>query len=380
MRMLAKVLRDAGPRRLSATLLASTILSSCAHAPPADFAPDPGLVGQIRDIRIIPGYTRARPGTIIPTTYEAVLNDGSRVPFARSYDKKHPPRLHVVFLDRESPDAVSQEDGDWVTERDPLATVATGFRLTATLRAKPSATGTVVVPPYYGCMPHAFTFTGDQGHTGEAGGNGPDVSVRLAMLRSPFYDRLYVAGIQVGVQAPFYILADAGTVPPADWLIVESRGGAGGTGRAGPNGGDGSAGANGCPAQAGAPGGSGGTGEAGGAGGRGGRINVIVPVDQPLLAGLVDGRSPGGSGGAGGAGGAAGKGGKGGQGTADANNRRCPDAADGAPGRAGATGQQGSDGPPGPRSIVVTAPTRELFGMQVPPGLGALLERMQRRP
>ena len=368
------------PTRLSVTSFIATILVACSHAPPADFAPDPGLVGQIRDIRIIPGYSRACPGATIPTTYEAVLNDGSRVPFARSYDKKHPPRLHVVFLDRESPDAVSQDDGDWVTERDPMATVATGFRLTATLRAKPSATGTVVVAPYYGCMPHAFTFTGDQGQIGQSGANGPDVAVRMAQLRSPFYDRLYVASIQAGVAAPFYILGDAGTVPPADWLIIETRGGAGGTGRGGPNGSDGTAGAAGCPAQAGAPGGNGGPGEAGGSGGRGGRITVIVPVDQPLLAGLVDARSLGGGGGAGGAGGTGGKGGKGGQGAADANNRRCPDAADGAPGRAGAAGQQGGDGPAGPRSIVVTAPTRELFGMQVPPGLGTLLERMQRRP
>src|SRR2546422_7956021 len=41
-------------------------------------------------------------------------------------------------LDRESPDAVSQEDGDWVTNVNPLTTVNTGFRLTATLRARPS--------------------------------------------------------------------------------------------------------------------------------------------------------------------------------------------------------------------------------------------------
>src|SRR2546429_8179427 len=97
------------------------------------FAPDPGLVGQIRDIRIVTAYARACPGSTIPTTYEAVLADGSRVPFSRTYDKKHPPRLHVIFLDRESPDAVSQGDGDWVGERGPLVPVTTGYRLTATL-------------------------------------------------------------------------------------------------------------------------------------------------------------------------------------------------------------------------------------------------------
>ena len=378
MRLFPTLFRDVSLQRLSVTVFALTLLG-CSHAPPADFAPDPGLVAQIRDIRIVTSYARACPGSVIATSYEAVLASAERVPFARSYDKKHPPRLHVVFLDRESPDAVSQEDGDWVTERDPLATVSTGFRLTATLRANSRVTSTVVVPTYYGCMPHTFTFSGEPGGAGQAGGNGPDVTVRLAGVRSPFYDKLYVAGIQVGVAPPFYVLGDATSVAPADWLIVETRGGRGGAGLAGPNGSDGSPGSAGCPAQPGAPGGNGGTGGQGGPGGRGGRITVVVPVDQPLLAGLVDGRSAGGAGGPGGTGGAGGKGGKGGQGGAS-GDRRCPDAADGASGRNGAAGLAGSDGTSGPRTIVVTAPTREIFGVQVPPGLGALLERLQRRP
>src|SRR5438876_10308067 len=192
---------DALLLRLSLTSFAATVLASCSHAPPPDFAPDPGLVAQIRDIRMITGYARACPGAVMPTSYEAVLADGSRVPFARSYDKKHPPRLHVVFLDRESPDAVSQEDGDWVTNVNPLTTVNTGFRLTATLRARPSATNTTVIPPDYSCMRHSFSYGGDPGGAGQPGGNGPDVTVRLAVLRSPFYNKLFVAGIQVGLRS-----------------------------------------------------------------------------------------------------------------------------------------------------------------------------------
>src|SRR5205823_940513 len=134
----------------------------------------------------------------------------------------------------------------------------------------------------------------------------------------------------------------------------------------------------GCPPQQGAPGGNGGNGGWGGAGGRGGRISVEVPVDQPLLAGLVEGRSRGGAGGPGGAGGRGGRGGKGGKGEADQSGRRCADAADGPPGRSGNAGPAANDGVPGPRTIVVTAPTGDLFGVQVPPGLGALLERLQR--
>src|SRR5467141_4864149 len=129
-------MRYASVLRLCVTSFGATLFAlACSHAPPEGFAPDPGLVAQIRDIRIVTAYARACPGAVIPASYEAVLTDGSRVPFSRSYDKKHPPRLHVIFLDRESPDAVSQEDGDWVAERDPLVTVTTGYRLTATLRA-----------------------------------------------------------------------------------------------------------------------------------------------------------------------------------------------------------------------------------------------------
>src|SRR5437867_2844433 len=169
MRVFPTLFRDVSLQRLRVTIFAVTLMG-CSHAPPEGFAPDPGLVAQIRDIRIVTGYARACPGATIPATYEAVLADGSRVSFARSYDKKHPPRLHVAFLDRESPDAVSQEDGDWVTERDPLATVSTGFRLTATLRANSRVTSTVVVPPYYGCMPHTFTFTRAPGGAGGTSG------------------------------------------------------------------------------------------------------------------------------------------------------------------------------------------------------------------
>src|SRR5256885_11499425 len=219
--------------RLCLTSFCATFLAfGCSHRPPEDLAPDPGLVVQIRSIRIVTAYTRACPGATITANYEAVLADGARVPFSRSYDKKHPPRLHVVFLDRESPDAVSQEDGDWVTERDPLATVSTGFRLTATLRADSRITNTVVVPPDYGCVPHTFVFSGEPGGPGEAGEPGPDATVRLAVVRSPFYDKLLLAGIQVGLAQPVYLLPDAPAGPPPRRLPVASRAGPAGAGHA----------------------------------------------------------------------------------------------------------------------------------------------------
>src|SRR5260370_9239314 len=90
-------------QRLSVTLVCG--VAACSHAPPADFAPDPGLVGQIRDIRIVTAYPPVCPGGIIFASYAAVLSDRARVPFATWYDRNHPPRLTLVFLDRTSHDA-----------------------------------------------------------------------------------------------------------------------------------------------------------------------------------------------------------------------------------------------------------------------------------
>lgn len=368
-------LRRFPPRFCTTALGAVLVTGACSHAPPPDFAPEPGLIAQIESIHIIAASPQACPGSTIRVDYEAVLADGSRVPFARSYDKKHPPLLHVVFLERESPDAVSREDGDWKAERDPLATVSTGFRLTARLRARPTVTSTVLLPPDYGCMSHVFWFSGvSQLLGGVRGGDGPDVAVRLALLRSPFYESLYVAGIQVSGGPPSYVLGDASRVPPTGWLLVESDGGSGGSGQAGLDGSDGTPGVAGCPGGAGGQGSNGGDGGAGGDGGSGGQITVVVPVDQPGLAGLVDRRSSGGSGGRGGAGGRGGRGGMGGAGLFDANNRPCSSGADGSSGRDGLSGHDGTMGAPG-STRVTTARLPELFGAHVPQGLAVLLEQ-----
>jgi len=368
--------RALSPLRLSVLALSAVLLGgACAHAPPRDLAPDPGLVARIQSIRIIPSSTRACPGSRIAVNYEAVLDDGSRVPFARSYDKQHPRQLHVVFLERESPDAAARGDGDWVADRDPWATVSTGFRLTARLRVRPTLTNTVVLPPDYGCMPHTFTFGGASGViAGLRGGDGPDVTVRLARLRSPFYESLYVAGIAVSGGRPVYVLGDASSVAAAGWLNVDSQGGSGGTGNAGPDGMDGTPGAAGCPGQTGGQGWNGSDGGAGGSGGNGGSITIVVPDDEPRLARLVNGVSWGGSGGAGGAGGRGGRGGTGGQGLFDANNQPCANGSDGSPGHDGMQGQSGTSGWSG-RTIVMTVPAQQVFGTQVPQGLAGLLGR-----
>ncbi|HEV8265293.1 MAG TPA: hypothetical protein VGQ06_10085 [Gemmatimonadales bacterium] len=334
--------------------------------PPADFAPDPGLLAQIRELRISTN-ARACPGETFGALYTAVLEDGSLISFESRYDDKHPPRLHVVFLERRSEDATPLENGAWSAEPDPLWTAMNGFRLTATLHAKPAISATTVVAPDYRCLPHAFGFRG-----AGAGASGPQVTVRLGILQSPFYPRLLVAGIEVEDAPPFFVLADASAVPPSDWLIVESRGARGARGADGQNGTAGAAGQDGCPGTAGGPGGAGGNGSAGGPGGRGGQITIIAPSEEPFLAGLIDARVPGGEGGPGGASGKGGAGGKGGA-ASPANDPRCTAGVNGTAGRPGVAGPDGRDGAPGARPQTLTVPTRDIWGTRVPPPLAELI-------
>ena len=329
-------------RRAVAVALAVSVVcaAACSNKPPPDFAPDPAIVQRISEIRMYTDGEWTCPGNTIRTSYDAVLDDGSVVPFATKYDKDYPPALHVVFLRRTSPEAAARQDGGWDTNSDPVVSATTGFRLNAFLLAKPAVNVSRVVFPEYSCMRHAFSFVGGEGKVGSAGESGPDVEVRLNVLSSPFYDRLLVAGVRVGYAPTGYVFADADWVPPADWLIVESMGGPGGRGVNGAEGAKGAKGTDGCPAGAGGAGGRGGNGGAGGPGGSGGRVTVMVPSDQPLLAGMVEAHSSGGVGGKGGAPGPGGPGGDGGDGIA--GTRRCTQ------GRKGPAGEGGAVGPPGP--------------------------------
>ena len=363
-------LRRLPPAGIALALVSA--LAACAHKPPADFAPDPGLVARIKRIQIrAPHY--ACPGQTFPVYYDAILDDGTKIQFDWHYDSKHPPRLHVSFLDRSSDEARTVEDGGWTVSADPIQTVRTGYVLTATLRANPALADTARVAPEYSCLPHAFRFAGATGRRGMAGGDGPAVSVRVAIVRSPFYDKLLVAGITVENEPPVYILTDASTIPPANWLTLDSRGGAGGDGRPGLAGSDGVAGQDGCPGSAGGNGGNGGAGGSGAPGGRGGQVTILAPAELPYLAGIVAARSPGGSGGAGGKGGPGGKGGAGGKGTASPNGGRCADGPSGQNGADGAAGRDGPDGGWGPQPQILTVPLRDLFGPGAPPELLALV-------
>jgi len=352
--------------------LVSVVAVGCGpQKPPADFAPDPGLAVRIASIRI-DAAPFVCPGAVIGASYTAVLDDGTELGFSRRYDKDDPPPLHVVMLRRTSPEATPRENGDWGTVADPLQSAATGFRLHAFLAVRPGINASATVAPDYSCARREWVFRGRNGPRGGGGENGPDITARIGIVSSPFYERLLVVGVEVGVAPPFFVLADADRVPPADWLVLVSQGGRGGRGvkgSAGTPGADGKAGCPGAPGGAGAPGGPGG---GGGRGGRGGRVTVVAPVEEPFLAGLVDARSPGGRGGAGGPGGPGGAGGKGG--TADpATDRRCQAGADGAAGAGGADGRDGPDGAPGPAPAILTVPLADVFGPGAPPELLRLL-------
>jgi hypothetical protein len=314
----------------------------CSKGPPADLAPDPGLAVRIQQIRIDTPQG-ACPGARIPVSYAAVLDDGSEIPFSTEYDRDNPPPLHV----------------------------------SAFLRVKPAANGSAVVPPEYSCVRPVFRFSGSVGRRGASGGNGPDITVRLGILPSPFHERLLVVGIEVGHAPPFYVLADAERVPPSDWVAITARGGAGGRGAGGEDGSDGADGEPGCPGSPGGAGGAGGNGGPGGRGGRGGRITVFAPEEEPFLAGLVAWANPGGPGGSGGGGGKGGQGGEGGA-AEPADARRCAAGAEGSGGPDGAAGRDGRDGQRGPPMEVLTLPLRDVFGPRVAGPVAELLEESLR--
>ena len=347
------------------------LLSACAKKPPADFAPDPGLVARITELRVeVPPF--ACPGQTISADYVAVLDDGSEVPFATSYDEDHPPALHVVFLSRYATAATPLGNGNWSASPDPLASAVDGFRLRALLRARPDVQAEVMVAPAYACQDHTFAFTGGGGREGGAGGPGPSVTVRMSLLSSPFVERLIVAEVAVEQAPPFYVLADAAEVPPSDWLRVATVGGRGGRGTEGRGGTRGAAGRPGCPGGSGGAGGAGGDGGPGGVGGTGGHVTVIAPEEEPFLAGLVEVRSDGGPGGDGGRPGKGGLGGEGG--TALGDVRRCAAGPRGVNGPDGRPGPEGRAGPFGPRPQIITVPAASVFGSRPRAELQSLLD------
>ncbi len=99
---------------------------------------------------------------------------------------------------------------------------------------------------------------------------------------------------------------------------------------------------------------------------------VIVPADEPLLAGMVTARSTGGLGGPGGAGGDGGAGGRGGvpQGSP---GQQCQSGSGGAQGPKGQAGPDGPASGPGLHTEILPVPKGEVFGARVSEGIADLI-------
>ncbi len=360
--------------RGAASALVSAVLVGCGASIPADFAPDPELVSRIDQIRMTLSSDTVCPGNDIEAAYEAVLDDGTVVPFVRRYDADNPPALHLSFLNRSSDDASAKGNGGWETAPDPLETIMRGFRLRAVLGADTSLMAEAVVVPTYECTRHAYEFAGADGRRGRAGRAGPDVVVRADILDSPFHDQLFVASVEVGEAPPVHVVAHFESIPPSDWLRIASRGGQGGRGVVGAAGEAGATGSDGCPAGNGGAGGAGGVGGPGGAGGEGGRITLFVPEDRSLLAGLIETRVEGGPGGQGGKPGKGGAGGEGGEGMGANRRVTCDDGDPGPAGPDGSAGPRGPNGSPGPRPQIIPVPFDRVFGDRAHPNVTELID------
>src|SRR5204862_2509413 len=74
-------------------LVGIVLTAACGpKRPPPSFAPDPGLVEQIRELRMSTSL-RACPGESFAAAYPAVLNDGALVHFEARYVDDKQPRL-----------------------------------------------------------------------------------------------------------------------------------------------------------------------------------------------------------------------------------------------------------------------------------------------
>src|SRR3989442_15847400 len=112
-----------------AVVAALIVAAGCGpKRPPPSFAPDPGLVEQIREIRMSTS-TSACPGESFGAVYTAVLNDGSLVPFETRYDKVNSPRLPVPIVSPWCQEAPPIEVSDWCRTRGPPTPAVTASPL-----------------------------------------------------------------------------------------------------------------------------------------------------------------------------------------------------------------------------------------------------------
>lgn len=307
-----------------ASALTFLILAGCT-AP----APEPIAIARVRALRITPNQSRVCPGTPIEAHYTAVIDDASLRPIEES--------AVLGTLELTGVAAQPRTDGGWDTDPDPLVSAATGFHLHAALRENRAISADTIIVPQYDCHPVSLWLA-----TRGAPHPGPDVSVRVSQLRTPFYDSVALIAINVEDRPTMHVLLGPSQFQRGT-IRISADGGAGAQGRQGATG---LSGTSAC-----ADGGDGTNGQDGEPGGSGGQFTVYVQDEHQGLLDLIQATNSGGRGGPGG------RGGYGGRPGPPSGNPPCSPRA----GKAGTNGRAGDDGRNGAPWRVRALPLTELW-------------------
>lgn len=302
---------------------------SAAPGPSTASSPSP-IPRTIRSLRIVPRAATACPSEVIAANYEVVGDSGTRVTLGRR---------DLSLLKRSGVAADPRADGEWQTSPDPLASLFDGFRLTAMLASDTTIRADTVIVPRYGCLSATASMTTAPGRFSQVG------HVRLGALRTPFYDSVVVASIEVE-DRPARVVVLGPTEMRNGIIGVSARGRDGVPGRAGRQGSDGGPCENGSRGE---------EGEMGFQGQPGGEVDIILQAGAPWLADLVAIDNAGGRGGPGGGGGLGGRAGQ--AQSAGAGRSACSPRQ----GVQGSQGRQAPDGSPGPAPKTTTIPLSLLW-------------------
>jgi hypothetical protein len=261
----------------------------------------------------------------------------------------------------------------WRPDPDPLATADTGMTLKGWLEEATSGQpvksmeGESQLKPVYDCTKERVFSYRPTGQPGARGQKGPDLTISITTLSTPFYPDAALIRVDWDAQRAYIISPSADR--PVRIISQGQPGMPGAPGADGANGADGKdaevacgQGGDGGDGQRGQPGGKGGD------GGPGGVIKVIVDEANAdklkgrlLLASLGGDGAPGGRGGFGGAGGMPGAGGELNN-SPDCKPKMGAHGKNGQGGPEGATGKPGSDGP---APTFENAVTQTLFANEI---------------
>lgn len=265
----------------------------------------------------------------------------------------------------------------WVPDKDVLKTADTGMGLRGWLESATggkSMEGEAQLKPVYDCQMQQ-TIRGARGRDGEMGAPGPELTISITTLSTPFFPDAALFRLDWPGNRAYMIS------PSADKPVrITTYGGEGGRGLEGAPGVPGRDGKDATEECAdgldGTNGGDGGPGGRGGDGGPGGLIRVILDdANADKLKGRLLVQSLGGPGGDRGPGGAGGKGGRGGEaGALKAGDPDCKprDGKNGALGKFGPSGEQGRTGPNGPAPTFEMGERKQMFANEL-----AIIQRIE---